>query len=209
MKQDQPTKPFEKSLDAFKKAIQNIGENATDAGRAIVAMLDERADAFEIILSKCEWVTLPFLEALERVGRGMLDPFFLLDQSPVSGRVISEGLTVKDQKTIKSGYLPVAIKVDGGVKVENMKMEEINFTQAQLVIGEGRIRSANEQIEILKSREAARAARSLRYEILGNKVHFYADSDFTWEQLESIVEQIKPKAIDIESSVKERQIKKV
>lgn len=203
------TKPFEKSLELFKKAIQNIGENAIEAGRALVAMMDEREDAFEVILSKCEWVTLPFLEALERVGRGRLDPFFLLDQSPISGRVVSEGLTIKDQKAIKSGYLPVAVKVAGGVKIENLKLEEINFNQAQLVIGEGRIRSANEQIEIIKARESARAARALRYEIIGNHVRFYADSEFTWEELEQVIDQIKPKPIDIESSIKERQIKKV
>lgn len=172
----------------------------------LVEMLAENEDTFEILIAQ-KVCTLPMLESLERVGRHQLDPALLTNTSPAAQRAITQCLPPKEQKQVLTGYVPLVVRDNGGFKVEQVRGDEMNAHQASQAIRRGRILPESEQIEVIKEQLASKAARSLRYELRGDRIVFHEESSFTWAELVELAEKIKPKATDIESSIKRNQIK--
>lgn len=200
-------KSYQSKLEAFNLALNGAKQNLLDAGRILCEMLDEDSDTFEHILESNRGVTLRFLESLERIGRGQLEPLLLTDPSPAAQRAVAQALPMEDQKQLTSGFVPVAVKDNGGVKVVQKQMSEITAQEAARVIGSGTIRTADEQIEMLKQADAAQAASKMRYAIKGDKIHFYTGADFTYSELLTLLTKIEPKAEDIEAAIAANQIK--
>ena len=201
------TKTFQSKITAFRDALSGARSNLLDAGKILVEMLDENENTFELLVSQ-KIATLPMLESLERVGRGQLDPALLTDVSPMAQRAVSQALPIKEQKQILTGYVAIAVKDNGGFRVEQKRASETTAHEAARAVGEGRIRTPDEQIEIIKQQQANRQARSYRYEIRGDRVIFHEECSFTWKELVELADKIKPKAEDIEFSMKKSQIAK-
>lgn len=201
------TKSFQSKIEAFTEALTGARSNLLRAGQLLVEMLEENEDTFELLVTQ-KVASLPMLESLERVGRGQLDPLLLTDTSPAAQRAISQAIPPKDQKRLLTGLIPVAIQDNGGIRIEQRRMDELNTWQAAQAIGDGKIRTAEEQIDVVRERIEARAARSLRYEIRGDRVIFHEESSYTWKELEEIAAKIKPQARDIEAEIKRKQIEK-
>lgn len=199
------TKPFQSKIESFGAALADIKNGIERAGKLVVEMLEENESTFEILCGQYR-VSLPFLEALERVGRGQLDPRLLQDGSDTAWRAISQALPIEQQRKLIDAAIPVAVRDNGGVRIENKRLPEITAREASIVIGDGKIRTADEQIELLKQKAATQAAKSLRYEIRGDRVRFHDGAEFDWSGLMEIANKIQPKAEDIEAQMKRNQI---
>lgn len=206
MKTQTLSRTFNTNLEALQAALTQARDGLKTAGDLIIKMLEENEDAFEIILARCKGLTVRMLESLERIGRGTLEPLLLADPSPAAQRAIAQDLPMPEQKKLVNGFIPVAIRDGGGVKIEQRKLSELNLVEACRVIGDGKIRSADEQIQILKQEAENRAARQLRYEIREGEIIFHAETRYSWRELQELADKIKPQAKDIEAEVKRRQI---
>lgn len=191
---------------AFKDALSGARANLKQAGELLVEMLDENEDTMEILLRENRGLSIAFLESLERVGRGLLDPLLLTDTAPAAQRAISQALPPQAQKELLTKNVPVVVGSNGETHVEHKPMRELNTREAARVIGDGKIRTPEEQLRVLQEQAAARVAKSVRYEIRGDRVLFHEGAMFTWVQLEEIIEKIRPKPVDIEAEIKRRQV---
>ena len=201
------TKHIETKINEFKSALSGAAEGVLLAGKILCDIVDAEPDAYEIMLTECKGVTLPFLEALERVGRGKLLPELLLNPAPACQRAIGESLNIKEQNRLLTGTIPTVIRENGGVRTVNKRLEELSAHEAVRVVGDGKIRTPEEQIEVLKTQEAQKAARELRYEIRGSRVIFHSTHAWEWSELIDISEKIKPKAADLEKAIRANQLK--
>src|SRR5512146_752330 len=108
------TKTYQAKVEQFRNALSSAKQDLIAAGKLLVEMVEENEETFEILVGQCR-VTLPFLEALERIGRGKLDPLFLTDPSPAAQRAVTVALPIKEQTRLKTG-VAVAIRSNGGIK---------------------------------------------------------------------------------------------
>lgn len=201
------TKSFESKIEQFQSALGGVRFSIKQAGEILVSMLEENENTFEVLVGR-RLASLPFLEALEKVGRGALDARLLEDTGSIAWRAISQCLPMRDQEQLLSGTIPVAMIDNGGIRIEHKRLEEITNNEATRVIGDGKIRTADEQIVIIKEQSARRAVRELRYEIFGNRIRFRHGAEFTFAELEILIERNAPKAEEIEESLKLNQITK-
>ncbi len=202
------TRTFQSKIDAFAESLSGARSNLLRAGQLLVEMLDENENTFELLISQ-KLANLPMLETLERVGRGQLDPALLTDVSYAAQRAISQALPAKDQKRILTGYIPVAVKDNGGgFRIEQKRAGDLTAREAVVAIGDGTIRQPDAQIELQKQKDMDRQARSYRYEIRNDRIIFHQEASFTWAELTELAEKIKPKAVDIQASIQQRRIAK-
>jgi hypothetical protein len=99
---------FEDKLRLFGSVLTSAREDILLAGRLLVAMRKEKADALDQIVKR---YNLPEkkLRALEEIGLGHLDPIWLTDTSPVARLVLQRQLCTEDQKKLVTGhYIPCA-----------------------------------------------------------------------------------------------------
>jgi len=198
------TKTYQAKIEAFNDALNGARVNLLDAGKILCEMLDENEDTFEILLREIRGVRLSMLEALERVGRGELEPLLLTDISYAAQRAVSNYLPKEDQKKLVSGTVKVVVENDNNYEVVEKRLDEMHVRDAKLAIGPGALRTPEEQIEILE--EQKKLEKKVRYRILGDKIRFYATTELTWSELTDICMKLKPKAGDIESAIKKGQI---
>jgi len=202
-----PTKTYESKFIAFTEAVTQLGQSAKRAGQLLCEMLDENPDTFEYILKKCPHATLPWLESLEAIGRGRLDERLLLDPSPAAQRAVSQALPIKEQTRLLEMPIQVAVRDNGGVRIENKRMQDIRAYEAPRVIRDGKILSAEEQTALIKDEISHRAARDVRYIIEGDAVEFLARCRFKLSELEEILSKLKETAtLALEGEMKKGQI---
>lgn len=205
---DKPTKAFTQKIEAFKEALSAARQDIVRAGKLLVEMIEENENATEILI-RDRIAPRQLLEALEEVGRGKLDPLLLTDPSPAAQRALSQAMPMADQRRLTTGFVPVAVKnSSGGFEVQNKRMEEINVTESYRVIGDGKIRSPEEQMQIIQQQEAERALRERRFVVRGDKIEVIRHAVFSWKEWMEIGEMAKPKPIDIQASIQKNQIAK-
>jgi hypothetical protein len=207
MKTNTLSKSYVSKIESLKEALSSVKQDIITAGKILVELLEENDNTFEILVSQ-RVAALQTLEALERVGRGKLDPLLLTDPSPIAQRAISQCIPMAQQRQLQTGTVEVVVESNGGIAIENKRKEEITFTESQRVIGDGKIRSTAEQTQIVMQQKSNRAKRELRYEISSDKIHFFHDSEFTYSELVQLCDKIKPKASDIAASLAKNQIVK-
>lgn len=204
------SKTFASKIEALREALSSVKQDIIAAGKLLVEMLDENEDAFEILVAQ-RIASLQTLEALEKVGRGKLDPLLLTDPSPMAQRAISQNLPVSQQRQIMTQHIALVVKGRAGVyEVEQRTKDEISLAESFRAIRDGRLTTPEQQIAILQEHEAKAAIRDMRVQIdeAHGRVRFLQDSEFSYAQLIEIAEKIKPKAEDIQASITKRQVVK-
>lgn len=204
------TKSYTSKIEQLRTALGGIKQDLITAGKLLVEMIEENEDTFEILVGQGV-ASLRTLEALERIGRGKLDPLLLTDPSPIAHRAISQALPMAQQRQIQSQTIAVAYdNGDSGYAIKHKRKDEITLAESYRIIGDGRIRTADEQIEILKASKARVLSRNAAYVIDQERgcVRLLEDREFTYEQLCELAEKIKPRAEDIAKSMVKRQITK-
>ena len=201
------TKTFESKIDQFQAALNATADGLVTAGKLLVEMIEENENTFEIILTRIKTASLPFLEALERVGRGQLRPELLLNPAPAAQRTVQFALPIKVQDKIATGYLETVVKDGDGFLIKHKKMDELTAHESARVIGTDGIRTVEQQKAIIKEQIENRAAREMRFEIRNDRVVFHTEHAWTWSELEEIADKIKPKAVDIEKEIKKNQVR--
>ncbi len=202
-----PTKTYQSKFIAFKEAIAQLGQSAKQAGQLLCEMLDEDSNTFEFILKECPHATLSWLESLEAIGRGRLDERLLLDSSPAAHRAIAQALPIKEQTRLLETSIPVAVRENGGIRIESKRMQDIKAYEAPRIIRDGKILTPEQQTVIIKEELSNRAARNVRYIIEGDSVEFLSHSRFKMSELEEILGKLKQTATDaLEGDLKKAQV---
>jgi hypothetical protein len=130
--------------------LVNAGVNSwTEAGKLLVGMLALDPDAFKKITTLYPAISLEMLGIFERIGRKLVYPYLLLDNSPGCQRLLE--LPYENQVEIyKSG-----VDVVTGLKpktmepmVERKRVQQLTSYDANLVFSDGELRSVDRQASI-------------------------------------------------------------
>jgi hypothetical protein len=202
------TNTYKAKVKEFGACLSAVKQDFKNAGELLVSMLDEYPDTFEVLIEQYK-LTLPFLEGLERVGRGELDPLLLTESCPAARRIISQDLGIEAQRLAISYPIPVAVEVHGKVDVVNKYWTELSVSETVRVFRDRKIQPPEEQAKEIKQRTLLKSTREQRYYIEDGKVRFNDTYTFwSWKELQEICDKIRPRAEDIEAEVKARQLKK-
>jgi hypothetical protein len=199
-------KHIKTQIQAFQDALQSARDGLKRAGDILCEIVDQEPNAYEMILASVPGITLHSLETLERIGRGKLEPRLITDPSPAAERAIRKAIPMEDQQRLLDRPIDTVTRDNGGFRIEQKRIGEMTQREAHLLIGDDGIRTADEQKQILIAEARRKAESDLRYEIRGDRVTFHGDITLTWSELLEIAEKVKPKAEDIEATIKRRQI---
>jgi hypothetical protein len=205
----------EEILQAFVRGIDNIEENATICGAAVVKLTERHGEkvAFDMFMRASTKVSLSVLYSLQRVGNHLLHPFYLTHSTPIARLAMRGELAMKYQAHLASGgYVPVAVRTSSGGFMEKLKNQtEIKADEAKyLKNAKGQVIGADKQWEARLADQAAKKLRESRqkYVVDNGKIRFLSVKHlYSYDELIKAAEKIKPKASDIESSLKSNQIK--
>lgn len=200
------TKTYKNNLSRLISKLDGIGTGLLEAGQIICEMLKEDDQVFEKIIKDCPSMTFAFLETLERIGLGKLDWRIVADPSPLAHRAMAQALPMSQQVKLLEKPIAVAVRDNGDIRIVQKRIHECNQVEATRIVGEGKIRTPEEQTHILREQIAHESQRDSRYVIDGDRIHFFK-TQWTWSELSEILERFKPSADDIEASVKKNQIK--
>jgi len=197
---------IEKQIAALKEALVGARTQLVQAGKIVAALVDSEPEAYEMILKKIPSLTLSGLETLERIGRGKLDERLVTDASPAAERAMRMALPIEEQRTLIDRPVAVVEMVNGHVNVQQKRLPELTGRDAKLLIGETGLRSVAEQTALLEAQATRDEKLRQRYHVESGVVVFHANVRMTWAEMMEVAKQIEPKAADIESSIKRRQI---
>jgi hypothetical protein len=197
---------FEDKLRLFGSVLTSAREDILLAGRLLVAMRKEKADALDQIVKR---YNLPEkkLRALEEIGLGHLDPIWLTDTSPVARLVLQRQLCTEDQKKLVTGhYIPVRVPDgNGGRKTVTRQMSEMNPQIADQVIGAGHLRTDDEQDAYIDEREAVTQRRQVRYTTGTGTVIINKSSTFSCRDLVVLALKCSPSQADLRWMIEQLQ----
>jgi hypothetical protein len=171
-------------------------------------MLAENENTKELVAREFK-LDSRFLDALERIGLGQLEPKLLLESGPAARRAVQFCMPIAQQRQILDGYITVVTPDNGhgGTRVIQKRLDEITAIEAPRVISEeGKVRTPDEQSQVLIQQAQRKAARSLRYEIEGDKITFHARTTLTWSELQELADKIKPSAKDLQKAMNQNTL---
>lgn len=118
-----------------------------DAGKLLVKIVEADPEAFEKIYAGNPHLTTEILLSFERMGRGEIYPYLLVDGSPGARKLV--GLPYASQVKLYNGTVEVVSKNADGFLTRRVKVRDLNSVQASRVFDSNRIRSPSEQQKML------------------------------------------------------------
>ena len=196
------------AIEALREGLMDVACQIKELGNLVVALEDKQEDAFERILVEIPFLTRAKLQTLESIGHGRTDPRVILLGGGVLGTKLA-GMPMQAQSEILDKSIPVAVKTDGGIMAVNKTVHQLTERDARVAIGDKGIRTMEEQTEIIAEDEKRKATRALTFLIQDGKVKFFHDAEFTFAQLEEILERGKVSGVrDLEATMKQGQVKR-
>lgn len=194
-------------IEQFQTLIQDGAEKWIAAGKLLIEMEAEEPTAMTIISKKIPVLSIDRLEMFKRIGNGELNPMLLADPSPGAMKLLEMPRKVQDKYL--SSPIEIAVVLGDQVRVERKPLQQLTRPEADIVFNATRMRSPEEQVEMLRNRMASKQYKfKPRYIIDGEKITFLARSTFTVQQLMEVIGRVpKPDASQLESALKSNQIK--
>ena len=127
-----------------------------DAGNQLVSLMDEDPKVFDSILSIApKWITRDVLFTVEAIGRGKIEPEALMLPAHIFKRLSM--LSPEQQlKLIEGSQVPVVTGLNdsGNPDIKNVPLAKLSFTQATRSIGNGGIRTPEQQVALMKEKQS-------------------------------------------------------
>jgi hypothetical protein len=187
-------------------AAKESVEALTQVGERWVKIIDSTPNVYEIIQKELPEIPISALQTIELIGRRKLHPRLLMDNS-WGAKKLAE-LPYDRQEEYIEKPVPVVIHRGETMVTEFKRVNQLTRNEADRVFNSKRLREPREQIEmIVNHATAAEKVKKLRYHIDGDAIEFYAASRFSRAELEKILSDWKPTALEIETALKGNQIK--
>jgi hypothetical protein len=136
-------------IDRFCGLVTTGIESWTEAGVLLCQIKADNANAYELILERNSWLTRDVLETFERIGAKQIYPYLLVDGSP--GAVRLAAFPFDEQAKLYRGTVLVAVRSGRStISVSPKRVSELTFGECARVFDGGRVRTPNEQREILR-----------------------------------------------------------
>lgn len=130
-------------IDQFGDLLAQIGAGIKAAAALVVEIVNENPDGKRQLLEKYPQISMSFLNQLEAVGRGQLNPKLALTVNP--GLVKLRKLPPSDQDRYLEEPLELVIEKDGEYDVLLVKAADMTADQAKQVFAEDHVRSHGAQ----------------------------------------------------------------
>jgi len=179
---------IESFVDFYKQGV-----NAwIKAGEVLVEMVDSDPHAYDYIIQKCPNINPMILERFEQMGRKILHPQLLLNNS--AGYSKLQKLPFSLQERYLDEPIPLVVHTENGTDVLLVKAREMTKDQANQAFSTGRIRTEGEQKAYLiqqQSNAAKNVTPSVQtpWKIKGSKVEINGVI-FTRKELAGILAQM-------------------
>lgn len=179
-------------------------DSLREAGDILVKLIALDSEVFGKITNECPHITVATLRALERIGRKQLCPHLFLD--PSEGAKKASRLPYEEQERACELPITVAVMSNGCARKIHKRLRELTKTEADLVFGDGKIRSFDEQKKILDAPASAIPAKpEVRWEFRAGGVFFHRNAFLLREELEAIIRDM-PKPVQLQDHMQKQQI---
>lgn len=124
--------------------IEEGAENWITAGKAISDLLKQDKDAYKTLMALRPWITPALLHTLERIGRGEVYPYAMLERNAVAKWLLS--YSYKEQKRACVEGVDVVLYVkDGKPFYQRKTISNLTSSDIHRVFGATSIRTVEEQ----------------------------------------------------------------
>lgn len=189
-------------IESFLDKLKGIEASCVDLAK----MVDADPDVFDKIVAADSRFNYNMLESMRKVGKGELYCELLFDPSLAARKLLP--LPPAQQKKLYNEPIQVVKLVAGKQVVESKALNKLSRHELTLVIDEdkGRARTIEEQIAFVQP--PAPSKRAERYQIVGDRLKVLAETEFTAEQLRTILERMDKAAVStLQQSMKKNQVK--
>jgi hypothetical protein len=146
-------------IEQFCNLINKGIEAWVEAGKVLIKIVEEDSAAFDKISAAHPHLTFDILSSFERIGRGEIYPYLLVDGSPGARKLAA--LPYNEQVEVYNGDVAVVTKGVGGFKIERIKIHDMTAVQAVRVFDINRIRTPEEQKALFQKKISRNATRYL------------------------------------------------
>lgn len=196
-------------IRTFAEKLKASFSGLVDAAKALVSMIDRDPKVIDQIHKMYPEFSFRFLGCIERVGRGVMRPELLYDDSPASKYLADCNYEV--QKEAYENQVDV-VMLDGDKAISERKaVQNLTKEECKLVFAGGRILNSVEQSKILKSKLIVTSFNpAQRYEFTDRgTIVWMKETELTWAQYEAIGEKFKDVTLkNLEKSMKQKQVGK-
>ena len=180
-------------VQKFIAAYQRGMDAWEEAGRIIVAIVDNDPHAVDDIVSACPALTPSIIHIFERIGRGLLLPALAMDTS--AGAAKLRELPLSAQKRYENEPVPLVVNTEQGTDILLVDVRNMTRDQAKQVFAKGRIRSEGEQkawlIEQNSRNVTPQVSQSVpAWTVKNGRVVFQKGATLTAGELATIITQI-------------------
>jgi hypothetical protein len=180
-------------VSKFIEAYQRGMSAWEEAGRIIVAIVDNDPHAVDDIVKLCPALTPSIIHVFERIGRGLLLPALAMDTS--AGAAKLRELPLSAQKRYETEPVPLVIETEHGTDILLVDVKNLTRDQARQVFAKGRIRSDGEQKAYLVeqqslARRTAKTSEIPAWRIVKGRVVFEKGATLSAGELATIITQI-------------------
>ncbi len=180
-------------VNKFIEAYQRGMSAWEEAGRIIVAIVDNDPHAVDDIVKLCPSLTPSIIHVFERIGRGLLLPALAMDTS--AGAAKLRELPLSAQKRYETEPVPLIVDTEQGTDILLVDVKNLTRDQAKQVFAKGRIRSEGEQKAFLvelrsKQKSLSRQTEIPAWRIIKGRVVFEKGATLSAGELATIITQI-------------------
>lgn len=125
------------------------------AGEILVELVEEDPQVFDKIIEADPRMNAGILGKFEAMGRKVLHPQLLIDDSPGVERLAEMPYSV--QERFLNEPIPLVIETENGTDILRVSVKNMTGNQARQIFGKGRIRTEGEQKAWLTDQRAKKA----------------------------------------------------
>lgn len=163
-----------------------------EAGTIIVSLVEEDPSVFDKIIEKDSRMNAGILGRFEAMGRGVLHPHLLLNDSPGYEKLAQMPYSV--QERFLNEPIPLIVETPSGTDTLLVAAKDMTPAQARQAFGKGRIKTAGEQKAWIMDQKAKKArpvgSNVSPWVIKGGRVEFREGATLSAGEIATILTQI-------------------
>lgn len=179
-------------IQEFANLCQQGVDAWTKAGEILVNLIDQDPEIYDKIIAFDPRMNAGILGRFEQMGRRVLHPQLLLDDSPGFGKLAQMPYSVQERFINES--IPLVVETSDGTDVLMVSVKNCTSSQARQIFGKGRIRTEGEQKAWLMDQRAKKAkpigSNIPAWTIRGGRVMFSEGATLSAGELATIITQL-------------------
>jgi hypothetical protein len=186
------TKTQQEKISQFSQLCQAGIDAWVEAGKIIVELVEADPQVFDKIIEFDKRMNAGILGRFEQMGRGVLHPHLLLNDSPGYEKLSLMPYSVQERYIEEP--LPLIVETDNGTDVLLVKVKDMTLAQARQAFASGRVRTEGEQRAWLMDQRAKKArpvgTNIPAWTIRNGRVFFNEGATLSAGELATIITQL-------------------